>query len=196
MSSPSIGSAGSGAPTRRAIVGSTSIVIAGSDGAGPRESAPASARRTARARRPRRRCPSFAQRPGRAGVIAVREPGPVVGGEDHERVALEPEAPERGQQLADRVVDLLDHVAVEPLPRSAAEARRTRRSARAASCAGGTGRTGARGSSSMKSTARSVYSLVSCDWSGLSVSDGVAVDRAAAAGSAALSGWFGHMSFE
>ena len=63
----------------------------------------------------------LAQRPGRPRVVAVGEPRPVVGSEDDERVPLEAQAPERREHPAHRVVDLLDHVAVEALLRAPAE---------------------------------------------------------------------------
>src|SRR5262245_16675041 len=54
---------------------------------------------------------SFAKRPGGAGMIAIAEPGSVVGAEDDERTLCQLEPVERGENLADRPIELLDHVA-------------------------------------------------------------------------------------
>ena len=58
---------------------------------------------------------ALAQPPGAAGVVAVAQPRAVVAGEDHERVVGELVLVERLQDLAHRPVDLLDHVAEQPL---------------------------------------------------------------------------------
>ena len=52
-------------------------------------------------------------------MIAVAEPGAVVGREDDERVLLQAVGLERLEDLAHGRVDLLDHVAIEALLRLA-----------------------------------------------------------------------------
>lgn len=56
---------------------------------------------------------AFAQGLGRAGVIAVAKPRAIVRGEDHPGVFVEAVAMERVEDLSDRPVDFLDHVAVK-----------------------------------------------------------------------------------
>ena len=55
---------------------------------------------------------AFAKAARRPGVIAVRQPGPVVGREDDERVVVEVRALDGVEDPADRPVDFRDHVAV------------------------------------------------------------------------------------
>ena len=50
---------------------------------------------------------ALAQRPGRAGVVAVGQPRAVVRGEDDQRVVVEAVLLQRGEDLADGPVDLL-----------------------------------------------------------------------------------------
>ena len=88
---------------------------AGGDAAGPTHYA-----RHARAALPRGAF-ALAERAGAARVIAVAEPRTVVGGEDHERVALEAVAGERADDFADGPIDFHDDVTVEARGRFALE---------------------------------------------------------------------------
>ena len=103
-------------------MGSRSMVIAGSRQTEPggNLARPAGDERHADAAVEGRPFP-FAQRAGRAGVVAVEQPRAVVGGEHHQRVVVEAVAFQRRQDLPDRPVDLLDHVAVEAALRLAFE---------------------------------------------------------------------------
>ena len=60
---------------------------------------------------------ALAQRTSRAGVIAVAQPGPVVGREDDERILRQAVGLECPHDLAHRRVDFLDHVAIQALAR-------------------------------------------------------------------------------
>ena len=68
---------------------------------------------------PRRRgSPSWPKRPRRAGG------GPVVRGEDHQRLLIQIEFLKRTEDLADRPIELLDHVAEQAALATATELRR------------------------------------------------------------------------
>ena len=58
---------------------------------------------------------ALAERPRRAGVIAVRQPRPVVGGVDHQGLLVEIVFLERRQDLTRRPINLHDDVAVKSL---------------------------------------------------------------------------------
>ena len=58
---------------------------------------------------------AFAQQSRGAGVVAVGEPGTVVGRENHQRVLVETELPQRLQDLPDRPIEFHDDVAVQAL---------------------------------------------------------------------------------
>src|SRR5206468_657266 len=73
---------------------------------------PASDEGNARAALPRG-CLAFAQRPGRAAVVAVREPRPVIREENDERVLVKTEPFQRGHDLSGAPVDLFTGVAIE-----------------------------------------------------------------------------------
>ena len=109
-------SAGGSAPASLANVGSMSIVMASSrhDRAGGNLARPAGDARLADAAVQGRPLP-LAERPGRAGVIAVREPRAVVGGEHAPACSSSrPFFFSAARICADRPVDLLDHVAEQP----------------------------------------------------------------------------------
>ncbi len=56
---------------------------------------------------------AFAQWSGRAGMLAVAEPGAIVAGENDERSLVKAVAVERGQHFTHRPVDFLDHISKE-----------------------------------------------------------------------------------
>ncbi len=107
---------------------------------------------------------ALAQRLGGAAMVAVAEPRPVVGGEHHQRVVIEPVLLQGVEDLAHRPVDLLDHVAVEPalgfaaklvahVERDVGHIRHDIEEDGWSLCR------------SMKLTACSAYQMVSCSWS-------------------------------
>src|SRR5215510_16155946 len=57
---------------------------------------------------------AFAQPQSLPGVIAVAQPGAVVRREDHQSISIQIQPLQRVEDLADRPIDLLDHIAVQP----------------------------------------------------------------------------------
>ena len=102
------------APASLAIVGSRSIVIAAWRMTAPAGILPGHRATNGVRTPPSKVVPLLAQPQGLPAVIAVAQPRAVVRREDHQSVSIQIQPLQRVEDLADRPIDLLDHVSVQP----------------------------------------------------------------------------------